>query len=84
MLTGAQIRAGRALLRWSMGQLAEKAGVGLSTIQRMELADGVPGASGKNLDAVQRALENAGVELLPGGMPIPPGAPGVRMRNPPF
>ena len=84
MLTGAQIRAARALLRWSMHDLAGKAEIGISTVQRMELSDGVPGASGKNLEAVQRALEEAGVEFLPAGIPIPPGPPGVRMRGMPF
>jgi hypothetical protein len=67
-----------------MDDLAKKAGIGISTVQRMELSDGVPGSSGKNIEAVQRALEKAGVELLPGGMPIPPGEPGVRMRGLPF
>ena len=81
MPTGAQIRAARALLRWSMQDLADKAQIGISTVQRMELSDGMPASSGKNIEAVQHVLEAAGVEFLPGAMPIPPGAPGVRMRG---
>ena len=40
VLTGEQIRAARAILRWKAVELAEKAGVGLSTVQRAEQADG--------------------------------------------
>lgn len=70
MLTGAQIRMARAYLKWTAKELAQKAGVGYSTIQRMELEDGVPAASAKNVQAVQSALEAAGVrfEVAPGGL----------------
>jgi transcriptional regulator with XRE-family HTH domain len=77
MLTAAQIRAGRALLRWSAQELADKAGIGISTVQRMEGAEGVPTASGKNLEAVQRALEAAGVEFIAENG----GGPGVRLAK---
>ncbi len=63
------------MLRWSAQELATKAGVGVSTVQRMENAVGVPSASGKNLEAVQRALESAGVAFTNGG------APGVQLRH---
>lgn len=77
MITGAQIRAGRALLRWSAQKLADAADLGLSTVQRMENFDGVPSASGKNLDAVQRVLASAGVEFIDQNG----GGPGVRLRD---
>jgi len=77
MLTSDQIRAARALLRWSAQDLAGKAGIGISTVQRMENADGVPSASGKNLEAVQRALERAGVEFITENG----GGPGVRLKK---
>ena len=35
-LTGGQVRMARAFLRWSIGELAETAGVGLSTVQAIE------------------------------------------------
>jgi len=57
--------------------LAGKAGIGISTVQRMENADGVPSASGKNLEAVQRALERAGVEFITENG----GGPGVRLKK---
>ncbi len=38
-LTGAQVRMARAILRWSVSELAKKANVGISTVQRIEAAD---------------------------------------------
>ena len=75
MVTSDQIRSARAMLRWSSQKLATKAGVGVSTVQRMENAVGVPSASGKNLDAVQRALEAGGVTFTNGD------EPGVKLRR---
>lgn len=78
MITGAQIRGARGLLRWSARELAEHSGVSLPTIQRMESAEGVPSASAKSVDAVQRAMERAGVEFIPENG----GGDGVRFREP--
>ena len=64
MLTGAQIRMARGYLRWSVEQLARRAGIGISTVQRMEASEEVPAASAKNLDAVRRALESAGMVFI--------------------
>ena len=61
MVTSGQIRAGRALLRWTAGDLSEKSGVGTATIQRMEVMDGVPKGNIKTLMALKLALESAGV-----------------------
>lgn len=77
MVTAEQIRAGRALLRWSAKKLAEESGVSLPTIQRMEAAEGTPGGLAKNLDAIKQALEAAGVHFVdPNGL-----GPGVRLRG---
>ena len=46
----------------------------LSTIQRLEKADQVRTASAWNLEAVQRALEGAGVDFTNGD------APGVHLK----
>ncbi len=75
MITSDQIRAARALLRWSAQELATNAELGISTVQRMEGAEGVPSASGRNLEAVQRILEAGGVEFTNGD------APGVRLKK---
>lgn len=76
MITGSQIRMARGHLKWSARTLARNAGVGMSTVRRMEDTDGVPSSSGKNLDAVQKSLEIAGMIFLePDGL-----GPGVSVR----
>jgi transcriptional regulator with XRE-family HTH domain len=75
MLTSDQIRAGRALVRWSARELAEKAKLSLPTVQRLEAAQGVPSASVKTLISIKEALESAGVEFTNGDLP------GVRLRR---
>lgn len=67
MLTGAQVRAARALARLSAEQLAAKAGVTRNTVLRIEATDDIPPSSVRTLLAIQRVLEEAGVEFVPGG-----------------
>ena len=74
-VTGAQIRAGRAITRMSAHELAEKARVGVMTVRRAEAADGYPNLIPNNMDAIHRALEEAGVEFIDGD------EPGVRPRG---
>jgi len=77
MITGAQVRAAKALIGWSGNDLAQKAGVGLSTIRRIEGCDGVlEAASIKTLQAIQKALELGGVEFIGS----PEEGPGVRLK----
>jgi transcriptional regulator with XRE-family HTH domain len=75
MLTSDQIRAARALVRWSARELAEKADLSLPTIQRLEAADGVPSTSVQTLMSIKAALEKMGVEFTNGE------APGVRLKK---
>ncbi len=63
MIISDQIRAARALLRWTGKDLAEKSGVGFSTLMRLEAEAGVPSAQSKTLEALQKTLEKAGVEF---------------------
>lgn len=77
MLTCEQLRAARAILRWRAVDLAEAAGVNLSTIQRAEKADGPVPMMPANGKAVQRALEGGGIEFIPENG----GGPGVRLRK---
>lgn len=74
-VTGAQIRAGRAIVRWSASELAEQAQIGVMTVRRAESTDGVPNLIPNNIDAIHRALEEAGVEFIDGELP------GVRPRK---
>lgn len=77
MLTGAQIRMARGFAKLSARGLAEKSDVAESTIKRMEATDGVPPSSGSNLEKVQRALEDMGVQFIPENG----GGAGVRLRD---
>jgi len=67
MITAAQIRAARALLRWSSQELSKQSGLSLPTIQRMESAEGVPSSYKKNVEAVRHTLANAGIIFIDGG-----------------
>jgi transcriptional regulator with XRE-family HTH domain len=76
MITGAQVRAAKALIKWSGSDLSEQAGVSISSIRRIEACDGLPDATSvKVLHAIQSALEAAGVEFIGS----PEHGPGVRM-----
>ncbi len=77
MISSSQIRAARALVRWSALDLAHESGVGVATIRRLELVEGVPSSNARTLDALQRALEAAGVEFIG----TPDDCPGVRLRT---
>lgn len=78
MISIEQIRAARGLLGWSQSQLAEAAGKSLPTIKRLEREDGEgPAVSDDVRDAVQAALEKAGVEFIPENG----GGAGVRMKR---
>ena len=61
MRYSAQIRAARALLGWSQGQLARRAGVGLATLQRIEQIDGIVKGNFSTVLKIQKALEEAGI-----------------------
>lgn len=64
MITSAQIRAARGMLEWTRTDLAEKSGVGFSSMQRLESANGVPRAQFKTLEAIKDAFEKAGIEFI--------------------
>ena len=64
MITSGQIKAARALIGLTVAELAKSAGIGFTTMVRLESADGIPSGTVRTLDAVQRALENAGVEFI--------------------
>jgi hypothetical protein len=74
---GAQIRAARALLRWSAVDLVRESGVSHATIHRAESVNGKTAMTFANSVAIRRALEAAGVELLDEDG----GGPGARLRK---
>jgi transcriptional regulator with XRE-family HTH domain len=66
MRYSAQIRAARALLGWSQGQLARRAGVGPATLQRIEQSDGIVKGNFSTIIKIQKALEQAGIHFTEG------------------
>jgi hypothetical protein len=77
MISTGQVRAARALLRWTAEDLANASEVGVATIRRMEVLEGVPAGNVKTLVAIQQALEDAGIEFIGS----PDDGPGVRLRS---
>jgi transcriptional regulator with XRE-family HTH domain len=72
-----QIKAARELLAWSQTALAEKSGVSLPTIMRLEARDGELGGRDETREKIRTALEKAGIEFLAED----DGGPGVRLRK---
>ena len=56
-----QARAARCWLGWTQAELAKRAVVGLSTVKDYESGKRTPIAN--NLEAMQRALEKAGMKI---------------------
>ena len=76
-LTSAQIRAARALIRWSAEDLARHTALSVTTIRRAELMPSTTALTRANDQAIRRALEQAGVEFIDAEK----GGPGVRLRG---
>lgn len=81
MITAAQMRAARALAGIDQKTLAERAGVSLPTIQRMEASDGQVRGVVDTLVKVIQALEQSGVELIGEDQPSERGGRGVRLKS---
>jgi transcriptional regulator with XRE-family HTH domain len=75
LITSGQIKAARALIGMTATKLAELSGVAYTTVVRMESSDGIPSGQVKTLDAVQKVLEEAGIEFVGS----PDDGPGVRL-----
>jgi predicted transcriptional regulator len=73
MLTPAHIRAARALLDITQGELAAMVGMSKTAINNIERGKADPKAS--TLRAIESALAEAGIEFANGG------EPGVRLRR---
>jgi hypothetical protein len=76
-LISPQIRAARALVRWTAGELSRQSAVSLRTIRRAELAERDTSMTAANDLAIRRALEAAGVEFIEENG----GGPGVRLKK---
>ena len=81
MITAPQLRAARALLGIDQPTLAQRAGLSVPTIQRMETSGGLIRGNVDSLTKVVQALEDMGVELLGEGSVSAVGGRGVRLRD---
>jgi transcriptional regulator with XRE-family HTH domain len=80
MITSAQLRAARALLGLDQRELAQRCGLSLPTIQRMEASDGVIRGNVDSLMKLVEALANNGIELIGEGAASSGGGRGVRLK----
>lgn len=64
MITAKQLRAARALLSWSQSDLGKQSGIAVPTIANIETESTV--ARKDTLAALQKTLEDNGIEFLPG------------------
>jgi transcriptional regulator with XRE-family HTH domain len=82
MITAAQLRAARALLGVDQRQLAEKSGLSVPTIQRMEASDGVVRGNVDSLMKLVATLDAAGIELIADNAISSGSGRGVRLKAP--
>jgi hypothetical protein len=77
-ISSAQMRAARAMLRWTALDLAAESKVGVATIRRVEVVDGEIPVTLANEAAIKQAFEAAGIEFIEGDG----SGEGVRFRKP--
>lgn len=75
MFTSAQLRAARAILKWSLVDLSEKSSIGTSTLKRLEAADGIPNGHLSTFTKLIEVFNDAGVQFIG----TPDDGPGVRL-----
>jgi transcriptional regulator with XRE-family HTH domain len=73
-MTGAQIRAARGFLDWTVRDLGKKAKVHFNTVHAIERGKSI--AKPETLAAIRQAIEKAGVQFTSGNRA------GVRLRGP--
>jgi transcriptional regulator with XRE-family HTH domain len=77
MISSRQIKSARMLLGWKGQDLADKSGVGITTLRRYEAQDGMPNANKFVIKAIKTCLEEAGIIFS--GDPLTD--PGVKLRK---
>ncbi|MEY9770721.1 helix-turn-helix transcriptional regulator [Sinorhizobium fredii] len=77
MIDASQMKAARALAGLTQEDVAKATGLSVQTIKRMEIT-GTERSSAGNVQAVQKALESAGVVFIPENG----GGAGVRLAKP--
>jgi transcriptional regulator with XRE-family HTH domain len=77
MISSKQIKAARMLLGWKGKDLADKSGVGITTLRRYEAQDGIPNANKFVIKAIKGCLEEEGIVFS--GDPVK--SPGVSLNQ---
>jgi predicted transcriptional regulator len=70
MPTAEQLRAARAMLRLSIGELAARSGVSARTIARCETGEGIPLVSVRTLQRLVQAYEREEIEFTQNGQGV--------------
>ena len=78
MITGRQLAAARTLTGMSQQEVASASNISVPTLKRMEAREGRVTGYRNNVDAVQRTLEQAGIQFIPENG----GGVGVRLAKP--
>ena len=81
MITAPQLRAARALLGIDQKTLAERAGLSVPTIRRMEASESVIRGNVDSLMKLIAALDCAGIELIADGAASSTGGRGARLKS---
>jgi len=80
MITAEQLRAARALIGIDQRELAQRSGLSVRTIQRMEASRGVVRGNVDSLMKLVDALAANGIELIGEGAVSSSGGRGVRLK----
>jgi len=81
MITAGQLRAARALLGIDQKALAERSGLSVPTIQRMEASEDVIRGNVDSLMKLIAGLDASGIVLLGDGAASDGGGRGVRLKR---
>ena len=81
MITAAQLRAARALAGIDQRDLAERSGLSVPTIQRMEASEGVIRGNVDSLMKLISALDAVGIVLIGDDQQSLAGGRGVRLKR---
>ena len=70
-----QIKAARSLIGWEQYTLADRAGIAISTVRRLEALQGPIVAHFETVEKIRAAFERTGIQFI--GKPFP----GVQIMN---
>jgi transcriptional regulator with XRE-family HTH domain len=81
VLTAEQLRGARAMLGLSQQALAGLLGIGVTNLRRLEKQSGPLQTTPQLLKQALKILRERGVELVPAGLYVGTGGPGLRLKG---